>query len=595
MKQEIKNWIKNELGVTSDFAVEHPKEMDHGDYAINVALIEGKVQNKNPRELADKYVSILNKNKLPGIEKIEVAGSGFSLASEEQVDGNPSTLSERRQNTRGTPAFINIVLDADFFGSAIKQSLDNKEKFGKNDDLKGKKFFIEHTQPNPFKIFHIGHLMNNAIGESLYRIIGANGSEIKVASYHGDVGLHVAKAIWGEKKLRNPELGKKLSSLIFDLGLAYPLGSEAYDNNDDAKKEIIEINKHVFNEDDEEINDMYRLGRKLSLENFNVLYQKLDSHFDFHFYESESGKIGQEIVSKNIGKIFEVGDNGAVVFRGENFEPKTHTRVFLNSEGLPTYEAKEVGLAKMKKDSFAYDFSLTVTANEQDAFFDVVEVAIGEVFPEVKGKLKHVSHGMLKLPSGKMSSRTGSIISAETLINQTIEKVMEKMSDREMSGEIKKEVAEIVAVGAIKYSILHQAIGGDIIFDFDKSLSFEGDSGPYLQYSYVRSQSVLAKFKKLERRKLESGIPENWKTTKLEKLIVRFPEVVERAGKEYAPHYVATYLTELAGAFNGFYAEHKIVDENDVTSDYRVAITESFSVVMKNGLNLLGIKVPDQM
>ena len=282
----------------------------------------------------------------------------------------------------------------------------------------------------------------------------------------------------------------------------------------------------------------------------------------------------------------------------------------MNSDGLPTYEAKEVGLAEIKKEKYLYDTSVTITANEQDAFFKVVECAIGQVFLKLNGKLKHLSHGMLKLSTGKMSSRTGNIISAESLISEVKGKVLaklnlrdlvtqsdedrfeEKTSDRDFSPTEKNEVAEIVAISAIKYSILRQAIGGDIIFDFDKSLSFEGDSGPYLQYATVRANSIL---KKAKTTNLDIGCPNGWKTTNLERLFERFPGVIEKAGLEYAPHYLVTHLTELASEFNSFYAGGKIIDEADPQSSYKIALVRTLASVMAYGLNLLGIKVPSKM
>jgi arginyl-tRNA synthetase len=220
---------------------------------------------------------------------------------------------------------------------------------------------------------------------------------------------------------------------------------------------------------------------------------------------------------------------------------------------------------------------------------------------------------MLRFASGKMSSRKGNVITGESLISQVEDIVKEKVKDRNYSEIEKKDIVEKVAIGAIKYSILHQAIGGDIIFDFDKSISFEGDSGPYLQYSYVRAQSILAKAGKIELRSMNYACPvaknsdfsatgelrmkekTGKETEKLEKMLYRFPEVVERAGRESAPHYIATYLTELAGAFNGFYANEKIVDEKDPNSPYKISLTEAVSIVLKNGLNLLGIGVPEKM
>lgn len=545
MKEVIENLILEALGEMglepTEFVVEHPNDLAFGDYSANVALVLSKKLGKNPKDLAEEIAGTLRQAQGDFIHEIKVAGAGF----------------------------INFYLSDKFFQNKVGEILADEEGFGRSSLWKGKKFFIEHTQPNPFKEFHIGHLMNNAIGESFSRIARANGAEVKTASYHGDKGLHVAKAVWAIKQ-------------GIDLRSAYAYGTKAFDEDEEAKKEILEINKKVYDKSDEEINALYEKGRKSSFDYFESIYKKLDSKFDYHFYESESGEIGQEIVKDNVGRVFEVSD-GAVVFKGEDFG--LHTRVFLNSEGLPTYEAKEVGLAEIKKEKFPYDQSITITAHEQDAFFDVVEVAIGEVFPELKGKLLHLSHGILRLPSGKMSSRTGDVITAEWLIDEVKKSITENGNN----------ATDDIAVASIKYMILRQAIGGDIIFDFEKSISVEGDSGPYLQYAYARTSSLLEKASQEGLiHTADVGLTFTRKTHEVEKLLYRFPEVVERAGVEYAPHYITTYLTELAGSYNNFYSQERVISD-EPESAYRLAITKAFNIVMKNGLNLLGIPAPERM
>jgi arginyl-tRNA synthetase len=218
--------------------------------------------------------------------------------------------------------------------------------------------------------------------------------------------------------------------------------------------------------------------------------------------------------------------------------------------------------------------------------------ALSLVYPDLAKKTVHISHGMLRLPSGKMSSRTGQVITSEFLLGEIKKLVFEKIKDRDMSDKEKEEVAEKVSVGALKYSILKQTAGKDIIFDFDKSLSFEGDSGPYLQYSYARAKSIL---RKAESENIKSDFKNNSEINELEKMIYRFSEIVERAGDEYSPHNIASYLIELSSAFNSFYAKGKIVDKTDENSPYKIALTESFSIILKNGLNLLGISTPEKM
>ena len=472
----------------------------------------------------------------------------------------------------------NIFLDN------LKLVLKQGDKFGRNQNLKNKKILVEHTQPNPFKEFHIGHLMNNTVGESVARILKSSGVNVKTASYHGDVGLHVAKAIWGMMSGKNWES-------------AYSFGSKSYEEAEEelgAKKEIDEINQKIYSKSDPKINDIYQEGRKVSIAYFDEIYKKLDINIDHHFYESEVAEPGKKLVLENIGKVFERGEGGAIIFKGENFTPKTHTRVFLTSDGLPTYEAKELGLAKVKKDWFKYDSSITITANEQDSFFAVIEVAIGEVFPDLRDKLRHLSHGLLKLSSGKMSSRTGNVVTSESLINSAKEVVLDKMKERDLPEKEKNEIAEKVAIGALKYLILKQSIGKDIVYNPDRALSFEGDSGPYLQYSLTRALSVLNKAK-LEKIKSSLG-KHTEELSDLEKMIHRFEEVVEKSANDLEPHHITVYLTELASQFNNYYANNKIIDlENKDLSSYRVALTEAFSIVMKNGLQLLGIPTLNRM
>ncbi len=315
----------------------------------------------------------------------------------------------------------------------------------------------------------------------------------------------------------------------------------------------------------------------------------------YYFFESESGVVGQKLVEGGlVEKVFEKS-HGAIVFRGKNFDSHLHTRVFLNAEGLPTYEAKELGLAKIKANKYSADISISVTGNEINDYFRVVLRAMQELMPELSGKIKHLSHGMLRLPSGKMSSRTGQVITAEFLIEEIKKKVLAKIKDRELGKEEKNLIAEKVAIGAIKYSILKQSIGKDVVFDFSKSLSFEGDSGPYLQYAYTRASSVLKKAENINPEAkpqifrdltLESVEP-------LEHLLYQFPEITGRAYQELAPQYIVSYLIEVAGAFNSFYASHKIIDSDDEA--YRLALTKAVSIVLKNGLNLLGIPVLERM
>ena len=571
MENEIKNLIKDALKnlniEVSDFVLEHPADLKMGDYSTNVSLAIAKSIERNPKELAEKIVVEINRlNVDKNIEKVEVAGSGF----------------------------INFHLSRKFFSQRVEEILNQAADFGKNKILDGQKMMVEYTQPNPFKPFHIGHLMSNAIGESISRIVEFSGAETMRANYQGDIGLHVAKAIYG--LLKDESLQSKAGNhnlQASNIGNAYVIGANAYETDENAKpssaqgfggakKEIDEINKKIYERSDDKINEIYDWGFDATMEAFEDLYKMLGTKFDFYFLESAMMDIGREIVNANKGKIFEESD-GAVVFKAEKYDPKLHTRVFITSQGLPTYETKELGLTEEKFKTYSgMDLSVVVTASEQMDYMKVVAKAISLLHPEFENKMKHITHGMMRLTTGKMGSRKGNAITGESLINDSREAVYQKMKDREFQEEEKDKIVSDVAVSAIKYSVLKQGIGGDIIYDFEKSISFEGDSGPYLQYSYTRANSVLEKAQKENIfPDFETVPPEIFE---VEKMLYKFPEVVARSVSEYEPHYIANYLIEVARAYNSFYGNNVIVNKADLNSPYKIALTYAFSFVMKNGL-----------
>lgn len=582
IKEKIKNWIKDELKPIGDFSVEYIDNLNFGDVTTSIAMSEYRnfakaidshsdlaiwvgVSN-NPLDFAVRCKEKLEKNKISEIAKIDVAG----------------------------PGFINFKLTPQVFSEAIKEISDSDSKVGANNKLVGKKILVEYTDPNPFKEFHIGHLMSNSIGEAISRIISKEGAEVKRLSYGGDVGLHVAKAMYSVLKRKSEVEEIKNSSPKEQLSFwstSYVSGSTAYEESIDAKNEIDNLNKIIFDKSDKEINELYDWGRKVSIDFFQEIFKRLGTKFDKNFWESEVLIDAMKSVELGINENILEKSDGAVIFKGENYG--LHTRVFINSKGVPTYEAKELGLGIKKYQMYTYDESIVITGNEQNDYFKVVMKAMDLIKPEVAGKTMHIGHGMLRFTTGKMSSRKGNVITGVSLIEDVKSLILEKMKDREMPEEKKDLVAEQVAIGAIKYSILKQTPGKDIVFDFDKSVSFEGDSGPYLQYATVRANSILKKAQ--DQVSIDFNIPEGWVTLDIEKMLERFSDVVKRAGDEYAPHFIVTYLVSLASEFNSFYAQNKIIDSGDKTSSYKLAITKSFRNIMKSGLELLAISVPDEM
>jgi arginyl-tRNA synthetase len=581
MKIIIENKIKEvlkSLRINEDinFNIEHPESFLNGDYSTNVAMVCAKQLKSNPRELAEKIIETIRKSQgeFPFVKEIKVAG----------------------------PGFINFYLSREFFTESISDILDKKENWGRNNMLSGKKVMVEYTDPNPFKPFHIGHLMTNAIGESLSRIVEFSGAKTIRANYQGDVGPHVAKAIYGLLQSGMPEEIKTVSEKAQYIGECYSKGSNFYDTDENIRKEIDEINKKIYDKSDDKINEIYEWGRKITLDAFEEIYKLLGTKFSdgCYFFESKMAPIGEKIVRENVGEVFKESDS-AIVFHGEDYDKKLHTRVFINSQQLPTYETKEIGLTITKFEKENPDLSIVITATEQAEYMKVVQKAISLIHPDYEKRMLHITHGMMRFADGKMSSRKGNVVTGESLLNDSMNIVLEKMKERDMQDEEKNDISRIVGVSALKYSILRSSLGSDIIYDQEKSISFDGDSGPYLQYTAVRANSILEKAKNLFKDGPWEGsfndrpldIPEN--ITNLEKLLYQFPEIVEYSYRELAPHHIAVYLTKLASEFNTFYGNTQILVEENKYMAYHLNLIKSFYKTMKNGLWLLGIEIPERM
>jgi arginyl-tRNA synthetase len=434
-----------------------------------------------------------------------------------------------------------------------------------------------------------------------------SGAKTIRANYQGDVGLHVAKAIYVIRRDKWNNDQKYIEALMPNtqpskvaeyIGMAYMLGTVEYvgmmteDTHNIAKEEIDNINKKIYDKTDPEINEIYDWGRAITLEAFEIIYKKLGTSFSHYFFESEMAPIGTKIVRDNVPHVFEESD-GAIVFHAENYDPKLHTRVFISSLGLPMYETKEIGLTMTKFEKENPDISITTTAVEQKEYMKVVTKAIEQIQPDYAARMKHVTHGMMRLASGKMSSRKGNVVTGESLIEDSCDVVREKIKDRDFSADDKEHIAEVVGIAALKYSILRSSLGSDIVYDFEKSISFEGDSGPYLQYATVRAATILSKAKGLG---FTPAVHTTTTPSALERYLYRFPEIVERSLQDYEPHHVVTYLSELAGSFNHYYASEQVIDAtNKVETEHRLAVVQAFYQTMRNGLHLLAIQVPEKM
>lgn len=528
------------------FGVERPLDFARGDYATNAALAGAKSLKRKPHEIAEYLARAL-------VERL-----GKDVVSHVAVAG---------------PGFVNITLARAAVTLVVAEADAKGSEWGKGTAEKGKRIIIEYSNPNAFKEMHVGHLVGTVIGEAVARLVENSGATIARDTFGGDIGPNVAKALWGLR-----QNGVNEPTTAEEIGTAYTEGSNAYETSPEAKEEIDALNQAIYTGTNKELTELWRKGRDVSMEEFRRIWKLLGARFDFEFFDSDTTEMGMRIVNDGLNRgIFEKSD-GAIIYNGE--KKGVHTMVFITSHNTPTYEAKDIGLAFLKEERWPSDKVIIVTGNEQTGRFKTVLAALTGVAPLLAAKTTHVATGFLKLSSGKMSSREGNVITADDFIKSVIEKAGEKNAD--------PLIAEQVAMGAIKYMILRQAPGSDIIFDAEKSLSLLGDSGPYLQYALVRARKILTYDSREGNGTLEPETPYN-----IERIMLHYPEVVARAARELAPNLLVTYLTELAAAWNSLYATEQVLGSPEEAYKQRVA--RAFANTMTNGLTLLGISAPEKM
>lgn len=552
LMQAIASICKDVFSLDIEPVLSRPDEQ-FGDYACNVALQLAKQLGKNPKEVANEISVQLEQT--DGVKSVVVAG----------------------------PGFINITLDdTTLIASAFKI---DPHQINKDQEV-----LIEFGNFNPLKTVHLGHLYTTIVSSAIARLFERSGAKVHPISYHGDVGMHIAKAIWAigtevdwdTSKITGLQDGDKdMQGFKTILGSYYARGTAAYDADPQAVQEIKEVNRQVYERDNPDVNKIHELCVRRSMEYFDTIYDELGVSFERHFMESETAVIGSKVVEDNIGKVFEESD-GAVVYKGE--QDGLHTRVFLNSQRLPTYEAKDLGLIELKKQAYpSADKSIIITGNEQQEYFKVMLAALKHIHPEEAAKTEHITHGLLSLTTGKMSSRTGNVFGAQSLMDATRIAVSKAFPDAD------SDVRHDVFMAALKYTFLKSRIGGDIMFDVQESVSLEGNSGPYIQYAYARAMSILRK----KSANASAFITLEEGERSLVRKLSEYEEVLEHATEERLPHHICTYLYELAQTFNRFYEKNRVID-NEREAE-RLQIVQAYSSVLKDGLETLGIPAPEKM
>ena len=543
--------------------IQQPKIQSFGDYSTSISLKIAKILKKNPIEIGKFIKKSLEKDNL--FEKIEVL----------------------------SPGFINFWLSKKILFNNLKKNKENIFYFPSFYFGKNKKILIEYAQPNTHKLFHIGHLRNITLGESLARIFETLGNHVIRANYQGDVGLHIAKCLWAVKKEQknNENILKNLKTLgekIEFIGKMYTKGTKAYEENEEAKKQIIEINKQIYKKD-KKILSLWQITRQWSLDYFQKIYERLDIKFDRLFFESEMSQRATEICQEALKKGILEKSQEAIIFNGKKYG--LDTRVFVNSLGYPTYEGKELALAEKEFSEFGeIDKAIHLTTPEQKSFFKVTFKVEELLDPKkFKNKQYHLAYEWVKLKGGKMSSRAGNIIEANWLIDEVKKKILNDF-------KIDEETAEKITDAAVKYNFLKTSPENPIYFDIKESISLKGNSAPYIIYTFIRARSILRKEKSFKEQKLYYSLNLNQEENEILRFLIMFPEAVLNSALYFSPHFLCQYLYELSQKFNLFYEKYPILREkNKNLKIFRLILTNAISNTIKKGLFILGIKTVEKM
>lgn len=518
-------------------------EPQFGDYTTNVALQLAKSVGDNPRKIAERIAEKLAERS--EYEAVEVAG----------------------------PGFINIRLSA----SALL-ALTKKEPLPVRAD---QTVVAETNNPNPFKAMHIGHAYNAVLGDTIANLLAVDGAKTYRVSYHGDVGLHVGKSMYSLLKFADGDF-TKIEMILTEkrnsfMSKMYAEGSKAYKEDAAAKQEIDELAKQSFTPGSALYAQIYELCKAWSFAQIDEIVARLGNQPTvYRFLESDADARGVPIVRQQVPKVFKESE-GAIIFEGSKYG--SFDNAFVASSGNGLYGARDIGLVKLKDEQFHPDKSYIVTGGEQGAYFKGVIAAVGQIWPEKAGSLINIPTGLVKLSTGKMSSRDGDVVEIAWLFDEFAKAIKAR------GGEASDEII----AGALRYQFLKVKIGGDVVFDINEAVSLTGNTGSYLQYAHARARRILGKI--VDTVTMPDTVRDE--DRELVRKLGEYAEIVDLAKRQLEPHLIANYLFELAQEFNRYYEKNQVVG-----SDYqahRAGLVAVYADTLRAGLLILGIHAPEKM
>ena len=510
--------------------------------------------------------------------------------------------------------FLNITIKPSFWTSVL-QSVEATENFGfkpVTDD--SRLVMIEYSSPNTNKPLHLGHVRNNLLGFSLAKIMEANGNKVVKTNIVNDRGIHICKSMLAWLKWGNgitPEkAGKKGDHLIGDFYVAFDkhykeelqhlmdggMTKEEAEANSTLMKEARTMLKK-WEDGDEEVRSLWRTMNEWVYAGFDETYARMGVSFDKIYYESNTYLDGKEKVLEGLEKgIFYRKDDNSVWadLTADGLDQK----LLLRTDGTSVYMTQDIGTAKLRFQDYPIDQMIYVVGNEQNYHFQVLSLLLDKLGFSWGKDLIHFSYGMVELPNGKMKSREGTVVDADELMDEMIA-TARKMSEGRLKGVPEEEmddVYRIIGLGALKYFILKVDPRKNMLFNPQESIDFNGNTGPFVQYTYARIRSVLRKSDEADAATDITAYEPNEKEIEIIQRIADFPSVVSEAGRTYSPALIANYVFELAKGYNQFYHDYSILkEENGVARTFRLHLSRTVADIIRRGFSLLGVEVPERM
>lgn len=538
--------------------IEIPPQDNMGDYSFPCFSL-AKTLRKNPALIAE---DLAEKIDLDGFEKIE-----------------------------NLNAYLNFYVDRkDFEEEILKEILEKKEKYGSSDKGNGKNIVIDFSSVNIAKPFHIGHIRSTVIGDTLRNIHKFLGYNTIASNYIGDYGTQfgtmiAAYKLWGdEEKLKENPI-KEL------LALYVRYNSEAADDEkmmDDARSEFMNLENG-----EEEATRLWKHFKEISFNEFDRVYKMLDIDFDNYNGESYHSEFIPAVLEELKEKNLLVESDGAYIVDLSEFD--LPPAIIIKSNGSSAYITRDIATAINRKKVYDFDKNLYVVATQQNLHFQQLFAILKLMGYDFYDDCKHIPFGMVSLKDQTLSTRKGQVVFLEDVLNKAVDKTKEIMESRDNKIENVEEVAEIVGIGAVKFQELYNNRIKDYVFDWDEVLNFDGETGPYVQYTYARAKSVLKKADFKENKEISFDNITSDEEFALVKALGNFKDVVAKAAEKYEPSLITRHLTEIAKNFNKFYNACQINVEDEKIKEERLALSYATSIVIKTGLGLLGIKTVEQM